>query len=317
MRDLPPGLTGEQVRDGLAAFGIRARSVAHAAVGFGDHHWVADRRWFATVADLTRKPHCGTGAVAALAGLRAAMGTAVALGDELDFVVPPRLSLDGDPVVPLDERYALSVFPFTEGEPGEFGRVPTADERDRLLDLLARLHASAVPAPPVEVAVDGRAALESALTRLDRPWTGGPHAEDARRLLSARAGVVRDGLAEFDRLAGLVRGRPVVVTHGEPHPGNLIATDSGYRLVDWDTVRAAVPERDLSVVAAGPGPAGDLGRYAEITGHVPDVAALSLYRLRWSLVDVAEFASWFHGPHEASEDTSAAWRGLVSTLDDL
>jgi spectinomycin phosphotransferase len=31
----------------------------------------------------------------------------------------------------------------------------------------------------------------------------------------------------------------MVVTHGEPHPGNLIQTSAGLVLIDWDTVAVA------------------------------------------------------------------------------
>ncbi|MGH3770032.1 MAG: phosphotransferase family protein [Pseudonocardiaceae bacterium] len=104
------------------------------------------------------------------------------------------------------------------------------------------------------------------------------------------------------------------MTHGEPHLGNLILGDDGYLLVDWDTVGLAVPERDLSVLSDSP---LALARYAEVTGRTPDAAALALYRLRWSLVDVAEFITWFRGPHSRTSDTEAAWQGFTGTLDHL
>ncbi|MBW4718423.1 phosphotransferase [Saccharothrix sp. SC076] len=294
----------------MAAFGIRARSLTHAPVGFGDHHWRVDGRWFATVSDLAHKPHCGDGPVAALRGLRAAMDAAAALGGELDFVVPPVRTPAGDTAVPLDERYALTVFPLVDGEPGEFGQVLGRADHDRVLEMLAELHATDVPAPAVAPDVPGRAALVDLLDRLREPWSGGPFATPARELLSTRRGVVRARLAEFDRLAARLPAR-TAVTHGEPHPGNLVRGAAGWRLVDWDTVGTAVPERDLAVVS------GPLDRYAEVTGYEPDPGALALYRLRWSLVDVAEFAVWLHGPHEASEDSAAALRGLAETLDHL
>jgi aminoglycoside phosphotransferase (APT) family kinase protein len=41
------------------------------------------------------------------------------------------------------------------------------------------------------------------------------------------------------------RGERGALTHGEPHPGNVIGTDDGWLLVDWDTAAIAQPERDL------------------------------------------------------------------------
>ncbi|RKT54903.1 spectinomycin phosphotransferase [Saccharothrix australiensis] len=300
---------------GLRAFGVTARAVTYAPVGFGDYHWAVDggdARWFATVADLAHKPHGDTGPLDAL---RRAMDTAAALA--APFVVAPLRATGGTTVVPLDERYALSVFPYVDGEAGEFGQRLTDDGHDRVLELLADLHRAAPPAttPVAEVSFPGRRDLDAVLREPDEPWTGGPCSAPARDLLASRAEVVRARLAEFDRLAEEVRrdGGPVVVTHGEPHPGNLVLTERGPRLVDWDTVGLAVPERDLAVLPED----RSTRRYAELTGHVPRAAALALYRLRWSLLDVAEFVAWFRAPHSASPDTETAWRGFVETLDHL
>ena len=45
----------------------------------------------------------------------------------------------------------------------------------------------------------------------------------------------------------------VVLTHGEPHPGNTMRTEDGWRLIDWDTARIAPPERDLWSINPGDG----------------------------------------------------------------
>lgn len=71
----------ERLLHSLGDFGIMPATITYAPVGFGDYHWKitgADGgRWFASVADLEHKEHCGDGAVAALNGLRRAMDTAV------------------------------------------------------------------------------------------------------------------------------------------------------------------------------------------------------------------------------------------------
>ena len=41
------------------------------------------------------------------------------------------------------------------------------------------------------------------------------------------------------------------MTHGEPHAGNVMRTDEGRLLVDWDTVALAPPERDLWMLVVG------------------------------------------------------------------
>ena len=40
-------------------------------------------------------------------------------------------------------------------------------------------------------------------------------------------------------------GGPHVITQGEPHPGNVLRTLAGLRLIDWDVSALARPERDL------------------------------------------------------------------------
>src|SRR6185437_11811130 len=141
--------------------------------------------------------------------------------------------------------------------------------------------------------------LQLALAELGRPWTGGPFAEPARHLLAGAAGPVRRGLDALDRWAGArFSAEDLVITHGEPHPGNIIrlaaAADAdadidgaagpvsgAIMLIDWDTVGLAPPERDLWMVATETG--AELRRYTELTGRPVDMAAIELYRLRWAL----------------------------------
>ncbi|WP_282792281.1 phosphotransferase [Streptomyces sp. CC224B] len=324
MQNLPEELDEELLWDAVRGFGVTPSRVSYAPVGFGDHHWqVVDEaggRWFATVSDLEHKEYCGRGAAAALEGLRRAMETARTLRkrDGLGFVVAPVPAADGGSVVALDARYALTLFPHVPGRPGEFGQRLSTAERDQVLDLLAELHGRTPPetTPPTTLEPAGLSDVHEVLDHLDGTWTGGPFAEPARELLAAHAATLRARCAEFDAMAAEVRGRgaPLVVTHGEPHPGNLILGADGYRLVDWDTVGLALPERDLSLHSADP---ADLARYTRLTGRTPDATALALYRLRWSLLDVAEFVAWFRGAHDRSEDTETAWKGFTETLDHL
>ncbi|GGS24099.1 hypothetical protein GCM10010252_74110 [Streptomyces aureoverticillatus] len=324
MQSRPDDLRDEALLRGLARYGITPTAVTYAPVGFGDHHWKVTRGdghgWFVTVSDLDHKEYCGVGAEAALKGLRRAMDTAVALRarDGLRFVVAPVLAADGSSVVPLDERYALAVFPHVAGHGGEFGQKLSDAERDRVLGLLARLHGRTPPdsTPTTTLEPAGLTGVHAALNDLADAWSGGPFSEPARHLLAEHAATVRARLTDFDALAGRVRhrGAPPVVTHGEPHPGNLIQGDDGYLLVDWDTVGLAVPERDLALLADDP---AALTRYAELTGRTPDAAALALYRLRWNLLDVAEFVRWFRAPHEGTADTRSAWGGFKEALTQL
>ncbi|MER0241855.1 phosphotransferase [Streptomyces sp. HSW2009] len=249
--------------------------------------------------------------------LRSALDTAAALraGPCGEAVVAPLPSADGERVRRVDARYAVSVFPYESGVAGEFGRWRSAAERHRVLDLLATLHRSPVPAGAVHLPphLSARGALERALADVRGPWRGGPYAEPARALVLRGGDALRGRLAEFDGLLAEVAGRGAapVVTHGEPHAGNVLFAGDRPRLVDWDTVGLAVPERDLWLVAEGP---ADLDRYARASGREPDPAALALYALRWELEDVAAYLDWFRAPHERTADTEVAWAGLSGTV---
>ncbi|WP_214415414.1 phosphotransferase [Sphaerisporangium fuscum] len=314
MNDLPEGLGESELRDGLAAWGVADARLEYAPVGFGDYHWTAagdgDRRWFVTVADLAHKTHCGVGAEAAFDGLRRAMDTAAALRDEagLDFVVAPLPDAGGETLRRLGERYAVSVFPFVDGVAGDFGRALTPAERAPIIDLLAELHRAKPPshAPLLRPELSTRAHLEQGLGELDRPWEGGPYAGPARALLAEHAPGLRRRLEEFDRRVAELDGKAgePVLTHGEPHPGNLLRLGERLLLVDWDTVGVAEPERDLWQVAED---AGDLARYADATGQAPDPSALTLHRLRWDLEDLGVYVGQFRAPHGRTTDTEQAW----------
>ncbi|MEM1334209.1 MAG: phosphotransferase [Actinomycetota bacterium] len=130
-----------------------------------------------------------------------------------------------------------------------------------------------------------RSELCAAIDDLDLPRTTGSFAEPTRKLLTRhRADVVR-ARARFDELDLAVRERrTVVVNHGEPHRANVIVTDDGPVLIDWDNVRLAPPERDLwSPVLEDP---AVRGHDESVSGNALD-DALALRRLWWHLAEIA------------------------------
>jgi spectinomycin phosphotransferase len=191
--------------------------------------------------------------------LDSALRTAVALHEQgLRAVVAPLRTKDGAVLERIGTAHALAVYPYLDGRAGTFGDPVSDGDRADVLDLLAEVHAVAPAHCPTvrtdHLRVDRREALDEALADLDRPWGSGPYAEPVRAALRRDLAVLRQALAAYDAEAQIVRAAPDtpwVVTHGEPHPGNLIRTDAGLRLVDWDTVRAAPPERDLWLLARG------------------------------------------------------------------
>ena len=161
-----------------------------------------------------------------------------------------------------------------------------------------------------------RPELEAALGELSQPWSGGPYSEPARRLLARHAARLGRALARFDELArAAAGGGPPVITHGEPHPGNIMRTGGRLLLIDWDTVGLALPERDLWMAAGDD--AGAVGRYTELTGRPVSGAAMDLYRLRWSLDDIALAVRDFRASHEQNEDSALTWEALTEEIGEI
>jgi len=304
---------------------LAADTVTYIPKGFGSYHWSADvagePTYFLTIDDLDNKPWLGHDREAAFAGMRCAFETAAALPNvaQLEFVVAPIPTAEGQSVVRLSPRYSLAVFQHLDAAAGTWAdEMPPADQAERLR-LLAELHAatgavrSIAPRRPVDLA--GRAALDAALGDREHPWTGGPFAEPARHILNANLGTLTTRLAEFDDLNAHVQRQPdsaLVITHGEPHPGNLIRVDGQLRLIDWDTVALAMPERDLW--AFDDGTPESLQSYIEATGRNVDTRALTFFRIAWDLEDIAASLVVFRAPHTRNADTEKAWAGFPGLL---
>jgi spectinomycin phosphotransferase len=323
VRDRPAGFEERELRLALAeGWRIDVAAMRYVAVGGGSYHWAVrdgtGRRWFVTADDLDDKAWLGAIRPAVMVGLRSAMDTALALRRDaaLDFVVAPVPGCLGTTVRSVGPGHAVAVFPFLSGAAGRFGEAWSAPERAALVDMLAALHRSTpLVAAGAQVSVIGlarRQALDAALRDLGRPWRSGPFAEPARTLLAGAEDQVRGMLDTFDRQADAARASALALTHGEPHPGNVMRVGARRMLVDWDTVGLAPPERDLWWVI---GETGEGSRcYAELTGRVVDPAVLMFYRLRWALDDISSFVNRLRGEHGRTADTEHAWLALKETV---
>ena len=302
------------LRDG---WDFEATVVEYATVGAGSYHWhvtdEAGARAFVTVDDLGQKTWFGDTTEVGFDGLRGAFDTAVALrAGGLPFVVAPIPTREGESLRRLDARRTIALFPRVDGEAGAFGWIDDDDGRRSVVSMLAALHQATVGSAVRSAGFElpGRDRLEGALRDLDVPWTGGPLAEPAREAIGNCATELSELLELADRLAADAkrRGRGWVVTHGEPHAGNVMRTSEGCVLVDWDTVAAAPPERDMWMLVAGGAEAADL--YTRATGTRLDDAALDFFRLTWDLKDYAEYLNVLRGPHEENDDTVQQFRSL-------
>ncbi len=300
-------------------WGFDVEGVHYAAVGGGSYHWVVEdvegKRGFVTADDLDQKPWLGDTRESAFDGLGRAFDTAVALRDGgLGFVVAPIPTSRGETVRRIRPRHTIALFPFVAGQPGTYGHYETA-ERAALLTMLAELHqatpAVSAVASRVDLHLPGRRRLEAALRDLRQTWSGGPFSEPARQALARRASDVAELLALGDRLSVDVTSRRTdwVVTHGEPHGGNLMRTDESHVLVDWDTVALAPPERDLWMFVGDNGE--EATTYTDATGHELDQVAVNFFRLRWDLADIAAFTDLLRSPHHHTEDTEKAYDALT------
>jgi spectinomycin phosphotransferase len=277
-------------------------AIEYAPLGGGSYHWIADE-FFVTVDDLDRKEWFGNTRDAVFEGLRHAYDTAAALqANGLDFVLAPIPAYGGETLRRVDARYAVALFPFVEGTPGVFGEYD-ARERRAMIALIDELHratpAVASIAHEFDPNLPGRRELERAIDEVEEPWTSGPFAEPARAALAAHASEVAELLELLKRLAGQLVGRNEwVVTHGEPHAGNVIRTASGRVLVDWDTVALAPRERDLWWLVTNE------------DAHDADPVVLDYFRLRWDLADLASFLMFLRGPHSENADTAKAYEAV-------
>jgi spectinomycin phosphotransferase len=318
VEDRPEGLADAEVAAVLAAhWALDVSDLRYLPVGFGGYHWSAEDahggRWFVTASDLARYN--------SFAALEQAMSTAVRLAQAgLEFVVAPVPAASGSTACLTGSRYAITVSPFVDGTPGSWGELMTTADLAAVTGMLARLHA--VPADAGDVPVRAlelpdRGVVEASLQERAGWWQTGPYGEPARVLVSERAASLAKALDTFDELTAELTSSPneLVITHGEPHCGNLIRSNDGLLLIDWDLVGLAPPERDLWWIVSDSGI--EAARYAQLTGRAVSEVALSFYRLRWDLQDLAEFLAWFRGPHQRSADTETAWRALADIVDRL
>jgi spectinomycin phosphotransferase len=315
MRERPVDIRDSDVAAALARqWALTVQDMSYLPVGFGGYHWrAADQtgsRWFVTVSDL---------ASPWVPDLRGAMQTAAWLATQagLRFVVAPVPTRAGQVVGSVDSRHALTLFPYLDATSGHFEDPIDDGDRRAIIDMLARLHTAVptgiqVPTQPLKLA--NRQAIDQALASLGVPWTGGPYAEPSRDLLARYERPLRQAFARFDGLLDRVRGAggPYVITHGEPHPGNLLHTRAGLCLVDWGMTALARPERDLWRVISGD---QDAARYSSRTGWTVNQDALALYRLRWDLDDIAGMLPKIRGSHQQTADTLMTWTELQKTLE--
>ncbi|MEV0385796.1 phosphotransferase [Nonomuraea sp. NPDC050643] len=300
----PSFISDEAIAHAVAAHWLpEIAEIGYLPWGFGAYHWRVtgpSTTLFVTL-DRLEPRHTATTLEAAYAGA-AALATS-----GLDVVCAPLPARSGRFTVDVGAG-ALSVTPWLEG------RSPTeAETREprhalEVVRALAALHRAAPPdglrawTPRV-----GPEFADEVRARTARPWTSGPLAEQARLALAAHDDAINRWTGRYLDLAETAFSRrdSWVPTHGEPHSDNQVVTAHGLRLVDWESLALAPPERDYADLLAA---AGD--RLA------PDPAMVELFALDWRLSEIAEYARWFAAPHTGTDDDHTALAGLYEELTD-
>lgn len=307
-------------------WGIDGVSLRYVPLGFGSHHWIAEayagQQWFITVDDL-RAAHLGASEDVSFANLTAAFETAVLLRDSanLPFVIGPVEGTNGEVVYRLNDSFSMAIFPYLDVKPSDFARFSQPGDRNDALRLVGRVHnatneVSVAGLRRNTLVVPNRNDLVAALRSLEAPWRGGPYSEPARLMLRDSADALHKRLRYLDQLAAEVMADTSgwVVTHGEPHAGNVVRTRSGDPvIVDWDTVAYAPRERDLWMLVDDGNP--DWSAYQGET-NVTSIShtVMDAYRRHWSLSEIAIYISWCVSPHDRTEEMEIAWASLREYL---
>lgn len=324
----PSDLSEADLRAALeAGWVIQATSLTYRPVGFGSHHWEVDdasgTRWFVTVDDLrARRLRPDEPLADTYQRLRAALTAAVTLrASGLDFVVAPWPTGDAEPLLRLGECFAVAVYPYVVGESFGWGTY-TAEHRRAVVALVATVHQAASAVRGTVLVDDFVIPFRDLLGgRLGGSFADhdelGPFTAAAVELLGAHQAGVRRALDRYDELVAGVRADPpaMVLTHGEPHPGNTMRRNGHWLLIDWDTALVAPPERDLWDLDEGDGSIH--AAYTALTGTRLRPELIELYRLRWDLTDVAVSLARFTAPHARTADDRETWKILEETVPTL
>ncbi|WP_211336222.1 phosphotransferase [Nocardia tenerifensis] len=269
--------------------------------GFGAHHWRVSgggATVFVTLDQLAPR-HTAASLEGAYAGAAALAATG------LPAVCAPLPARSGRFTVDVGPG-ALSVTPWLQGRSPTEAQAREPRHVQEVVRTLDALHRTPPPdglrswTPQVgpEFAEDLRA-------RTAQPWTSGPLAEQAREALAAHIDPIRHWTDRYLELTNkaLSQRNSWVPTHGEPHNDNQVVTPDGLRLVDWESLALAPPERDYA----------DLLTVAEGLLH-PDPAMVELFALDWRLSEIAEYTRWFAAAHLGTEDDHTALEGLFEEL---
>ncbi|MDJ0952840.1 MAG: phosphotransferase [Acidimicrobiia bacterium] len=284
-----------------ASWNLRIAGVEYAPIGYGSFHWyvseVGGDRWLATLDQVDERP------------VAAAYEIAGKLAEEFSFVRGPQPGHGGRVAVDIGGWW-LTLWAWVEGDSEEWN--DAEPQRSLLSGHLRSLHDYRGVAQQSELTEDWQVTGRTRLTELlaGAGDNRGPYAGETGRRIRANRALVLSWLDHYDRLVGHVAGEAeFVITHGEPHARNVVRNREGLRLIDWDTVRWAPRERDLWDLGPEVMWRDDYGRDVLLSPE-----AMELYRLQWTLVELADFLPGLLAAEETTPDLDIAMREIRSYL---
>ena len=288
-----------------SGWGLDVDAVTYAPVGGGSWHWHTTceehGRLFVTVDAVASR--------SAASELEWAYQVPLALVRSGRAIArPPIVTTEGRVFRELDERWVVSIWPVIEGRSTQDGTYASAEDAMAVLAIVAKLHGVPIrilgETPPrfeTFVLPDTQRLLQLVDERWPAPHVG-PLAAAAEELLHRHAEDIHRLATLYDELVPRAAAPDTwVLTHGEPHAANVVFTDAGPVLIDWDTAKIAPRERDLWMIASD---GFDVGP--------ADADLLRLYRAQWDLGELADYARRFANPADQGPEGDAAWEDFTS-----
>ncbi|NUT38383.1 MAG: aminoglycoside phosphotransferase family protein [Thermoactinospora sp.] len=218
-------------------------------------------------------------------------------------VPKPLLARDGRPWSAREGR-RLSVVPWVSDRPAFRSGLMTAGRWRAYGRLLAAVHATREPVGVDLPRIGDGLAVVTELAGEVRPVDGPLLDLWRRREAGAKVGAL---LGEAGRLAAALPPAPPVVSHGDPHLGNVLLDDAeGVWLIDWDDAMLAPREWDLMLVL-GLGFFGVTGRERAwfLDGYAAegelDLERMAYYRIVRHLEDILLFARQVMRGHDVDQ----------------
>lgn len=299
----------------LDDWGVTADELKYSPVGYGSWHWDVQAqpggRLFLTVDEVAGDPASADDHHISASELAWAYRVPLELSRAGESLArPPLLTGSGAITARIGARLVASLWPYIEGRSSHEGRFRNQGDAGQVLDLLERLHQiklanlGVLPARMEDFRIPG---LGNLFSLLDGAWPNplvGPLAARGAKVLHQEAGAIRRLASNYTALVG---GAPPasewVLTHGEPHAANVVFTDTGPVLIDWDTCKVAPRERDLWMIRAD-----------GFAINSAEESILSLYQAQWDLGEIIGYARRFADPQDDGPEGEPAWNDFMSYI---